>query len=284
LNSSSPIKRVRFRVKGWLERDKFKKILEIAQYIGRRDSYSIFELDPFKIKRLQYTIDDIYALLSDIEGIVEEDLEEIKRDLIEYYTARIYLDEDGWLRVTSKKFLRDILRENGLPLLYDRQEKAYKIPPYLYEKLLNALRKSGLQIKDELGLLGSKGILPRKIRFSGKLRPYQSEALEAWIKNNYKGIIALPTGAGKTVVAIAGISTLQVKTLVVVYTKEQVKQWIQAVRRFTDAGAMVGAYYGDEKRLSPIPDRTSLRKVSGFLLATVRSSRAPSEKPIAFYV
>ena len=36
-----------------------------------------------------------------------------------------------------------------------------------------------------------------------------------------------------------------------------------------------------EKRLSPIPDSTSLRNVSGFLLAIVRSIRAPSEKPIA---
>jgi len=94
---------------------------------------------------------------------------------------------------------------------------------------------------DKIGLLDKK--LPREIRFTGELRPYQREALEAWEKNGNRGVIALPTGAGKTVVAIAGMAKLSVYTLIVVFTKEHVKQWIEAVKRFTDAAGLVGAYY-----------------------------------------
>jgi len=244
--------RVRFRVKGWIDEELFKTITRIARYLGRREGYSLFELDPQRVRREDYTLEDIFSLLFSIEGIVEEDLEELKIVLEEYSTARVYFREDGWIGVSSRRFLRDILREGGLPLLYDREEKAYKMPPYLYGKVVSVLRNAGLRVVDEVGLLGSASLLPRRIEFKGTLRPYQEEALKAWIENDYKGIIALPTGAGKTVVAIAGIAELQVRTLVVVYTREQVRQWIQAVRRFTDAGGMVGAYYGEEKRLAPI--------------------------------
>ena len=246
------VPRVRFRVKGWIDKELFKTITRVARYLGRREGYSLFELDPQRVRKEGYTLEDVFSLLSSIEGIVEEDLEELKRVFEEYNTARVYFREDGWIGVSSRRFLRDILREGGLPLLYDREEKAYKIPPYLYEKAVKVLRNAGLRVIDEVGLLGSASLLPRRIEFRGTLRPYQEEALKAWIENDYKGIIALPTGAGKTVVAIAGIAELQVRTLVVVYTREQVRQWIQAVRRFTDAGGMVGAYYGEEKRLAPI--------------------------------
>jgi len=252
LHRTISVPRVRFRIKGWIDEELFKTITRIAKYLGRREGYSLFELDPQRVRREDYTLEDIFSLLSSIEGIVEEDLEELKSVFEEYNTARVYFREDGWIGVSSRRFLRDILREGGLPLLYDREEKAYKIPPYLYGKVVSVLRNAGLRVVDEVGLLGSASLLPRRIEFRGTLRPYQEEALKAWRENDYKGIIALPTGAGKTVVAIAGIAELQVRTLVVVYTREQVRQWIQAIRRFTDAGGMVGAYYGEEKRLAPI--------------------------------
>jgi len=57
------------------------------------------------------------------------------------------------------------------------------------------------------------------------LRDYQEVALDAWRMAGNRGTIVLPTGAGKTVVALKALEALQVATLVVVPTLVLVDQW-----------------------------------------------------------
>ncbi|MGE5333578.1 MAG: DEAD/DEAH box helicase, partial [Nitrososphaerota archaeon] len=56
-------------------------------------------------------------------------------------------------------------------------------------------------------------------------RSYQREAVDAWLRAGGRGIVVLPTGAGKTVVAFDAIARLAVRTLVVVPTIELLRQW-----------------------------------------------------------
>uniref|UniRef100_A0A7J3X6L5 DNA 3'-5' helicase n=1 Tax=Thermofilum pendens TaxID=2269 RepID=A0A7J3X6L5_THEPE len=63
------------------------------------------------------------------------------------------------------------------------------------------------------------------------LRPYQEEALDAWLQAGRRGVVVLPTGAGKTMVALAAIAELRCPTLVVVPTLELVDQWVREVQR-----------------------------------------------------
>ena len=56
-------------------------------------------------------------------------------------------------------------------------------------------------------------------------RSYQREAVDAWLREGARGIVVLPTGAGKTVVAFDAIAQLGVRTLVVVPTIELLRQW-----------------------------------------------------------
>ena len=60
-------------------------------------------------------------------------------------------------------------------------------------------------------------------------RPYQTEALAAWLNQGGRGVVVLPTGAGKTVVALMAIERLAVRTLVVVPTIELLGQWRSAI-------------------------------------------------------
>jgi len=280
------IPRVRFRVRGWLDKEDYNTLTTIARYIGRGVGYSIFELDPDRIEKNGLTPDDVLAVLNSIEEIDHDDLERLREILEDAKKVWIEMGPDGWLRIRSKIYLKPIIAELGINLPYSREEKAYRAPPHLYAALVELFRSKGLIVEDELGLFPPKASLPRKITFRGTLRPYQEEALRAWRENGYRGIIVLPTGAGKTVVGIAAIAELNVRTLVVVVTKEQVKQWIEAIRRFTDAGAMVGAYYSDEKRLSPITVttyQTAYRKVKLFskhfsLLILDEAHHLPADK------
>ncbi len=72
-------------------------------------------------------------------------------------------------------------------------------------------------------------------------RTYQSEALEAWLAAEGRGTVVLPTGAGKTVLALMAIARLKLRTLIVVPTIELLHQWRSAaIERLGVAASQVG--------------------------------------------
>jgi len=56
-------------------------------------------------------------------------------------------------------------------------------------------------------------------------RDYQQEALSAWQANDRRGSVILPTGSGKTFLAVQAIADAGVSTLVVVPTIDLMNQW-----------------------------------------------------------
>lgn len=84
-------------------------------------------------------------------------------------------------------------------------------------------------------------------------RPYQTEAIERWTANDGRGVIVLPTGAGKTVVALMAIERTRLRTLVVVPTIELLYQWRDAiVQRLQVAPGKVGVVGDGQKDWRPI--------------------------------
>lgn len=81
-------------------------------------------------------------------------------------------------------------------------------------------------------------------------RPYQEDALAAWLASEGQGVVVLPTGAGKTVLALMAIERLRARTLVVVPTIELLHQWRTAIiERLGVAKSNVGVI-GDGRRES----------------------------------
>ena len=73
------------------------------------------------------------------------------------------------------------------------------------------------------------------------LRPYQLKALEAWRSNGRRGVVVMPTGAGKTFVALAAAAeALQQgeSVLVLVPTRILKLQWEKRVREYLGDGAV----------------------------------------------
>ncbi|MBN1818742.1 MAG: DEAD/DEAH box helicase [Sedimentisphaerales bacterium] len=58
-----------------------------------------------------------------------------------------------------------------------------------------------------------------------KLRPEQTEALTAWHRADYRGQIIMPTGTGKTEVALAAMAQTKTATLVVAPVRDLMYQW-----------------------------------------------------------
>ncbi len=88
-------------------------------------------------------------------------------------------------------------------------------------------------------------------------RPYQEEALTAWRAEGCRGVVVLPTGAGKTLVGAMALAEVGQSTLVVVPTIDLLSQWRRAL---ADALALghdpgndqIGVYGGGAHELRPI--------------------------------
>jgi len=84
-------------------------------------------------------------------------------------------------------------------------------------------------------------------------RPYQNEALARWLAEGSAGVIVLPTGAGKTLVAAMAIHETGLWTLVVVPTLDLLQQWRTALASALSLNpAEIGLFGGGEKEMKPI--------------------------------
>ena len=79
---------------------------------------------------------------------------------------------------------------------------------------------------------------------------YQVEALEAWTAARRRGSIILPTGAGKTFVAVQAIHQTNRSTVVVAPTIDLLHQWY--ARLGNALNTEIGVYYGAEKIVLPV--------------------------------
>jgi Type III restriction enzyme, res subunit len=95
--------------------------------------------------------------------------------------------------------------------------------------------------------------LPFTTTLSIEPRPYQEDALTAWLAEGSTGVVILPTGAGKTFVAAMAIAETGQWTLAVVPTLDLLQQWRVALSSALSLSAdEIGIFGGGEKELKPI--------------------------------
>lgn len=90
---------------------------------------------------------------------------------------------------------------------------------------------------------------PPSLKETVRLKPFQEDALNSWLRAR-RGIIVLPTGAGKTYVALKAVEILGEPTLVVVPTLPLLKQWRDLIESLY--GVEVGVIGGGKEEIRPI--------------------------------
>lgn len=238
-----------FYIQRWLDEETFKKLLTFSRFVVRDpEKGSVFVIDLERAKKNRLKLDDIKSLLEEIGVEVDEgELKELEKELPNY-DVEFYLRGEKVI-IKPHVYLMDLVKdyyEQGM-LKYNKGEKVFETYPYYYNFLKTRFEENGLKVKDlELKV---KDV---NINFRGELREYQKEALDVWLEKG-SGVIALPTGAGKTVIGIGAIAYVKKSALVVTFTKVQMMQWRDSILRFTDVEkSMVGLYYSGEKNVKPI--------------------------------
>ena len=150
--------------------------------------------------------------------------------------------EEGTVRVDAP---RDLLET--LPgVEYDPRTETGRTPGFRYASLRRVLADRGVDAEDRVLSLAD---LP-PVRSDYELRDYQREALDAWREADDRGVLELPTGSGKTVVALKAVEALSTPTLVVVPTVDLLDQWERELG--TEFGVPVGRLGGGEQRVEPL--------------------------------
>jgi superfamily II DNA or RNA helicase len=129
---------------------------------------------------------------------------------------------------------------------WDPRVGAFRAPAHHYQRIVAALRAGQHRGRD---LVACRTAPPIEIT-QPPLRTYQALALDCWDIASRRGLVVLPTGAGKTHVALAAMARVGVATLVLVPTLALLGQWIDRIREFHDGP--IGVVGGGRHELQPI--------------------------------
>ncbi len=123
----------------------------------------------------------------------------------------------------------------------------HRAPAHHYATVLDACRRRALDVENRLEptLRSTRTQEPPP-----SLRPYQEQALFAFHSFGRRGVVALPTGSGKTRVACAAIARAGERTLVLVPTRVLLEQWSSVLR--AQFGGPIGIVGDGVKQLEPI--------------------------------
>ncbi|WP_186644438.1 DEAD/DEAH box helicase family protein [Fluviispira vulneris] len=125
---------------------------------------------------------------------------------------------------------------------WDERIQKYRACAYHYRELILSLREKKISYIDH-----AKNFFPCTFILQEKIIPrsYQVEALENWLHNGSRGVVTLPTGAGKTILAILAIERIGRPTLIHVPTIDLMHQWYHILTRFfkIEIGLLGGGYH-----------------------------------------
>lgn len=136
---------------------------------------------------------------------------------------------------------------------FDARVRALRAPASAYAELVLWARENAITLDDQARRYDV--LAPPHVKLA-PLRDYQREALAAWMQSRgpkelaSRGLVVLPTGAGKTHVAIAAIAKRLRSTLVVAPTLELVRQWVERLHEAFDLP--IGVVGGGSHDVQPI--------------------------------
>ncbi|NEP17036.1 MAG: DEAD/DEAH box helicase [Leptolyngbya sp. SIO4C1] len=106
--------------------------------------------------------------------------------------------------------------------VWDDRIERFRIPASQYRGLVEQLRREQTAFQDKAAAFDTLDLTPQQT-----LSPYphQQEALRAWVQQGWRGVVVLPTAAGKTYLAQLAMQATPRSTLITVPTLDLMHQW-----------------------------------------------------------
>jgi DNA excision repair protein ERCC-3 len=246
-------------------RDALARFADLERSAGPIHVYRITPLSIWNAAALGLTAAEI---LEDLErfsgGQVPEGLREDIRTWMARYgrlrlemgNGRLWLVADdpallAWVRAQS--VVAPFLAPSG-----EAEADRVAVEPRARGALKQALLYLGYPVEDMAGYVEGARLdlrLRSTSRTTGepfRLRPYQEEAVEAFLRAG-SGVILLPCGAGKTIVGLGVMARLRTATLIIATSTVAARQWIAEILDKTDLSPdQVGEYTGHRKQIRPV--------------------------------
>ncbi|MDC0710136.1 DEAD/DEAH box helicase family protein [Stigmatella sp. ncwal1] len=129
----------------------------------------------------------------------------------------------------------------------DGRTGVFRAAAWRYREVVLRLRELEAPYKDQ-----ARRFEPLEVSLTVPLEPFphQRDALEAWTHAGGRGLVELPTGAGKTLLAVMAIAQVKRPTLVVVPTLDLMAQWQAVLTRHL--GLPVGLLGGGVNDRQPL--------------------------------
>ena len=127
-------------------------------------------------------------------------------------------------------------------LSYDDRIGAFRAPAFRYSDLKKIYPEADDQVFEDDKIID--------ISHNETLRSYQKNAIEFWSNNGYRGVVVLPTAAGKTHIGIDAITKVKSKTLIIAPTIELIQQWRDRLEKILKI--RIGQIGGGEKDIRDI--------------------------------
>ena len=117
-----------------------------------------------------------------------------------------------------------------------------------YAETVMTLRMNRVPFTDEVQDLAND--FPWDLKETIIPRPHQKKALDLWLEAGGRGIAALPTGSGKTILAVMAIAEIKRPVIILVPTIDLLSQWAATLERFFSVS--VGMLGGGTHRIGQI--------------------------------
>jgi superfamily II DNA or RNA helicase len=135
--------------------------------------------------------------------------------------------------------------------VFDPRINRYRALGIHYPEIIDYFKRNKIDYVDRV----RNYIIPlnrNQFKETYELREYQKEAWKRWIIHGMKGCIILPTGAGKTIIALHAILKTNASTLVIAPTLNLMEQWFGALENILKVRNQIGKLGGGYEDIKSI--------------------------------